>query len=130
MKNREIPLVALLMFILFFLNSCISENSDDLKKKSSSSIDNTVCNDTSNIKYAIDIVPILRSECYVCHSNGSTNGQFEDHADLINYVNSNEFWGRINHLSGYKPMPNNNKKLSKCQLKKIDIWIKNGALNN
>lgn len=88
--------------------------------------------DTSNVTYAGTIVPILESNCYICHGAGISLGSvtLEGYDNLVTYVNNGQFSGAINHEPGFVPMPQNAEQLSDCNLAMIDKWISDGAPNN
>jgi hypothetical protein len=88
--------------------------------------------DTQMITYSGDVLPILQSECYVCHNAASNFGNItlEGYNNLIKYVNTGQFLGAINHESGFSPMPKNKAQLISCNIEKIAMWISEGAPNN
>jgi hypothetical protein len=89
--------------------------------------------DTVNMKYSANIVPILSANCYVCHggaASGSGGRKFDDHALLLNYVNSGKLVKAVSHLPGATPMPYNQPMLPQCSIDKIVAWVNRGAPNN
>lgn len=91
-----------------------------------------VC-DTANMSYSTDIVPILSTNCYVCHggaATGSGGRKFDSHALLMNFVVSGKLEKAVTHSPGATPMPYNQPRLPKCTVDKIVAWIHQGALNN
>ena len=96
---------------------------------------NNQCNaacDTSIFTYSAAVVPILNTYCKGCHNPGSPGGGI----DLSNYnsvkavATSGRLMGSINHLPGFKAMPQGGNKLQECQIKQIEKWIQSGSLNN
>ncbi|MCB9309444.1 MAG: hypothetical protein H6567_05220 [Lewinellaceae bacterium] len=80
--------------------------------------------------YTDDIKAIMDASCAYsgCHSAASKR----DGIDLSTYAKvksesqKNRFLGSIQHLSGYKRMPENASKLSDDTIQKIYCWIENG----
>lgn len=117
--------VKVLFLILFFpaaLYNCSYENEEEAYA-------DIIC-DTTDVSYAFDIKPILQASCYQCHSNaiGLGNIRLENYEDVKAQIDA--ISGAINHSPGYSPMPKGGGKLDDCSIEKIEIWMKNGALNN
>ena len=120
----------LLMFTfssVFFLSSCTSEQlTPD-------------CN-TQNMSYSQNVVPILKSNCYKCHSTGNVVGSYghllDNYDSLKPYTvrstvtNISFLEGVITHTPGYIAMPYMDGKLDTCAIKQIQAWITQGAQNN
>lgn len=124
-----IGIVAACGLFLSVFTGCYYDNEEDLYPGQN-------C-DTSDVRFSNVIVPILDNACMQCHSNAQAptagNGiSFEGHANLIAYLNVAEetFLGAVRHEPGYPQMPKNGNKLSNCDIRKIEIWIENGKLNN
>jgi len=117
-------LFSLLVSILFV--SCLQNNEEQLYPKSNSSCD------TINVSFSETINPIIETYCINCHKGSTAGGNI----DLSGYPNvkvqaDNGFLvGTIKHQTGYSPMPKGGNKLSDCKINQIEVWIKNGALNN
>jgi hypothetical protein len=109
---------------------------DSIAKWINEGAKNTItCNcscDTARFTYSGVIQPLLQSNCTGCHNINNLNGGI----DLSNYNSvkavavSGKLIGVISHANGFPPMPKNSNKLSDCQIKQVDKWIKNGTLNN
>jgi hypothetical protein len=109
------------------LNSCTSEQLEP------------DCN-TQNISYSQDIVPILKSNCYKCHSAGNSVGSYghllDNYDSLTPLVrrdantNISFLEGVITHTPGYIAMPYMDGKLDTCAIKQIQAWITQGHPNN
>ena len=119
MKNT----VLILLSISFF-SSCFYDSEENLYP-------GNICNST-NMSYQNDILPIIQTNCYVCHSAASNLGNvtLEGHGNLLEYVNNGRLLGAIKHIVPYKPMPESQPKLSACNIEKIDQWVLDGAKNN
>lgn len=87
---------------------------------------------TTNQSYASDIVPILQTNCYICHGQGVGLGNvtLQGYANLKFYVDNGKIVGVINHDSRFPAMPQGAAKLSACNIDKIEAWIADGALDN
>lgn len=93
--------------------------------------------DTADVKYSSQITYIVSNKCYECHSNASaplsgSNQSFEGYANISGYManSSSTFINAIKHVAGYPVMPQNNPKLSECEIRTIEIWVLNGYPNN
>jgi hypothetical protein len=89
--------------------------------------------DTASVKFSTSVKPLLAANCLSCHSN-STAPSFGNNIKLENYAdvktNSAALAGSIRHNPGFSPMPKNGGKLNSCSIATIDIWIRNGMLND
>ena len=88
----------------------------------------------SNVSYATDVVPILETQCYTCHStaNGpSVSGiVLEGHANTKVKADDGSLVGAIEHQGGYSPMPGTGAKLDDCDIATIRTWVDEGSKNN
>lgn len=124
MKRLILP--SIILFLIFFM-SCYYDSQEALYPYYSSSCD------TTNVTYSGTVVPILRNNCYSCHSNASAasfgaNIKIENYADLTAQMPT--VVTAINHNGSISPMPKNSSKLNTCLLTQIDIWVRKGMLNN
>ncbi|HEY5470803.1 MAG TPA: hypothetical protein VIK07_09795 [Bacteroidales bacterium] len=124
MKRFYIILATVSVFLFFFV-SCYYDNEEALYPALSNSCD------TTNVTFSGTIVPILKNNCYSCHSNA--NAAFGANIHLEGYANVVTNYAKIivsiNLGSGVKAMPPGGK-LKACSLTQFDIWIRNGMLNN
>src|SRR5687767_13786653 len=88
--------------------------------------------DTSNVTYALKVLPIIQTECYSCHSGSAPSGNvnLDGYDNLKVYAGNGKLMGVISHAAGYSPMPQGGNKLSDCDILTIQTWINNGTLNN
>ncbi len=88
--------------------------------------------DTTNMSYTGDVKPILQSNCYNCHGNGSADGgiSLDSYSGVEAVAANGDLIGTITHTSGYPPMPEGGGKLSDCDINKIKAWINRGIPNN
>jgi hypothetical protein len=105
--------------------SCYYDNTEELYPQ-------PVECDTINVTYSQTIAPIMNTNCNDCHSGAAppANVITDNYTDLKTIADDGRLWGSINHESGYSPMPKDRPKMNDCDLKKINIWLDNGALND
>ena len=119
--------LALTIVSALVLNSCYYDNEETLYPVLS-----TIC-DTTIVTFSGSIVPLLSNSCNSCHSNSTAAGfgnniRLEAHADVV--ANINGLVGSIKQTGAYSPMPKNGGKLSDCSILVVDIWVRDGMLNN
>ena len=114
--------LSLITVSLFF--SCTYDSREEVEPM-------TPC-DTTNVTFALTIKPILEAKCIACHSGlAPTNGlDYEKYSDVALVANDGRLVGAINHSPGFEPMPRFAPKLPACDIKKIEKWVNDGALNN
>jgi len=121
-------IVAILTVSLFILSvsttGCYYDKEDILYPQSS-------C-DTANVTYSSSVVPILISNCTVCHGGNTPSAgiKLDTYSDVKIQVTNGRLWGAVSQAVSYSPMPKNGTKMSSCNLIKIKKWIDAGALNN
>lgn len=88
--------------------------------------------DTSNISFAQNIKPIIRTKCTGCHSTSTPLGGviLETHAQIKASGTNGSLMGTILNKPNYNLMPPSGGKLPDCEIVKIRKWIDNGMLNN
>ncbi len=118
-------MVILLIVLIVNLQSCYYDNEEALYPSMGS------C-DTTNVTYSGTIAPIMATNCNACHGGTIPNANVvtENYDGLKIIADDGRLEGTVNHRSGYTPMPKDRPQLSDCDLAKIRIWVKNGALNN
>lgn len=120
-----------ILALVTFVFSCSKSNEEDERTDTNNSGGNN-CN-TANMSFATDIVPILQSNCYACHSNANqavSGVSLEGYSNVKVQVDNGSLIGAITHASGYPPMPQGGPKMSDCNISKIRSWVNNGAPNN
>ena len=87
--------------------------------------------DTTNVTYTQTIVPILSSNCYVCHTSGNplTTTKLDTYDGIYAVAANGKLVPAVDQ-TGPKPMPNNGSKLDDCSIAKIKRWVDNGAKQN
>ncbi|HYH14250.1 MAG TPA: hypothetical protein VD794_03460 [Flavisolibacter sp.] len=129
-RNPTFWLLGLLIFIVSCSKS--NEESEQNNGNPNNGGGSGTCN-TSDMKFSADIVPILQSNCYACHSNAnqSISGiNLEGYSNVKARVDDGRLVGAITHASGFSPMPQGGSKLSDCNINKIKSWVASGAPNN
>lgn len=88
--------------------------------------------DTVNVKYATHVEPIINTYCKGCHSGTNPSGAIllDSYTNVKISVTNGSFLGSIKRETGWVAMPINGAKLTDCNIRKIELWIQNGALNN
>ncbi|MEP6465078.1 MAG: cytochrome c [Parafilimonas sp.] len=125
MKKNFLKILMPLTICVAYLLSC-SKQSEDLLQPN-----NMVC-DTSNVSYMNNVLPIISANCYSCHGNGEMEGSvsLDGYANLKIVAGSGLLEGVITYSQGFPPMPENNPKLSDCDINIISAWINNNAPDN
>lgn len=85
-----------------------------------------------NMSYVDDVLPILETHCFPCHSRAANFGNItlEGYDNLIDFVDDQSLLGSIQHESGYSAMPQGQAMLIECNIEKIKSWINDGAPEN
>jgi hypothetical protein len=91
----------------------------------------TVC-DTATVTYSSSVVPILLSNCTVCHGGNTPSAgiKLDTYAGVKQQADNGRLWGAVSQATSFSPMPKNGTKLNTCNLTKIKKWLDAGALNN
>lgn len=108
-------------------SSCTKQSEDVLQAKESG----TTC-DTTGMQYSVDVLPILKANCYSCHANGIVNGgvSLDGYTNVATQAGNGNLIGAITHAPGFTPMPFDGGKLSDCEIAKIKAWINEGSPDN
>jgi hypothetical protein len=81
--------------------------------------------------YTSDVKVLMDNKCATsgCHSaNSKADGKdFSSYSAVKNDASKSSFMGSMQHLSGYKAMPQGGTKLSDTELQTISCWISNGT---
>lgn len=88
--------------------------------------------DTTDVSFASQVMDVMNVNCNMCHSKARADGGviLDTYTDVKKEVDNGKLVGVINHKSGFKKMPLSGIKMADCDIRKIEIWINNGALNN
>ena len=122
-KNGYNCLIVSIVFIL--IQGCYYDVEEDLYPSTS------IC-DTSLVTYSQTVRPILDNNCMNCHSQTASMGNvvLESYSDVLNYVNSGQLVGAINHDPNFSAMPQGEAKLDDCTILKIETWVLAGSPEN
>ncbi len=117
-------------------DSLSAENISKIRRWIEQGYQNNSCNfcDTNQFTFSATIQPLIDKHCKGCHSGSNARGQ-------IYLTNYNEIKARVDdgYLLGtirqdstikYRPMPDNQPKLSDCKIRQIEKWVAAGAQNN
>jgi hypothetical protein len=121
MKRTAILLFVLASFFSFFWMGCTREKLT------------STC-DTQNMSYKNNIIPILKNNCYGCHSAGNSVGSIGIRLDIYDtlayYAKHDYLIGDITHSRGFVGMPYMKPQLDACSINQIISWVIDGALPN
>jgi hypothetical protein len=123
MKTKIKVFFVSVLALTFAVSGCYYDNEEDLYLGSST------C-DTTNVTYSASVAPVMAGYCNSCHSGSSPSGNIKTDSYSSVVTNIARIRGSINHQSGFQAMPQNGGSLPSCDLTKIDIWIRQGKLNN
>lgn len=86
--------------------------------------------DTNSVGFAAQVQPLINNYCKSCHSGASANAgvRLENYNDVQSVANSGRLLGVLKG-QGYALMPPAGA-LSACNLRIVEKWIEDGALNN
>lgn len=120
---KKILFFAAISFMLS-LSSCYYDKAESLRTISD-------C-DTTKVTYSITIAPMINSNCEGCHSGGTPSGgvMLSNYSETKTAADNGSLLGTIKHESNWSPMPKGGNKLSDCNIRQLEIWIKNGTPNN
>ena len=88
--------------------------------------------DSLDVSYSQSILPILHTNCYICHNKLDQLGgiNLEGYNELKPFVDDGSFWGSITHDPAFLAMPQDRPKMNDCNLTIIRKWLDEGAPNN
>jgi hypothetical protein len=90
------------------------------------------CDSLVNISFATEVTPIIQTNCAGggCHDATAAGGyDYTSYSGVKSSVDNNRITGTINHQSGFSVMPPSYQ-ISTCDVKTIELWISEGALDN
>ena len=128
MKKKHFLPLMLLIGTVFFINACYYDKAELLYPTNAGA----TCDTSTVISYSSRVAPILRAQCYSCHSatGGSGNINMSTYANDKVIALNGKLYGSISHAAGYIAMPQGGGLMSSCDQAVIKKWITNGALNN
>jgi hypothetical protein len=121
MLSKEYLLIAAFA-VMIVTNACIKSNQPI-------GAGSNFC-DTTVVTFSNNVLPILETYCYPCHSN--KNAVFSNGISLEGYDNT-KGWadtgylpGDVRHDAGFIGMPYGKPKLPDCEINTIVAWINQG----
>lgn len=116
------------LILALFCSSCYNDSEERLYPQS-------VNCQVENVSYQKDVLPILETSCYRCHNETNykslaNSNLLEGYENIFKYAENGKLIHVIKHDAGYPAMPRNASKLSPCQQNTIEVWVKEGILNN
>jgi cytochrome c5 len=121
-KTYRKTFTALVLPIVILFSGCYYDHAEELYP--------TGTCDATNITYANGVQEIMtRNSCLSCHSGTTPDGGIllDTYANVKLRVSDGKLWGSINHLSGFKAMPQGASKISQCDINKIKAWMDAGT---
>ncbi|GAC1379510.1 MAG: hypothetical protein NVSMB45_01710 [Ginsengibacter sp.] len=115
---------------LFTASLCIATLASCTKQHEESFlIRNPVVCDTTNVKFSINVFPIIQNRCFSCHGNGLQLGNVSlgTYAAIRFQATQNDLIQVIKHEPGFVQMPLGEPKMSSCEINTIVAWVNNGA---
>lgn len=127
---KKIKFIFVSLFCCIFFASCYFDKKDQIYPQTTVSS----C-DTTNITYNTVIAPIIQTNCANCHSTSAARLSgggiaLDNYTSLKPYITNNMLMNSILQNGVVLAMPLNAPKINACSIKKISVWINNGALNN
>jgi uncharacterized membrane protein len=119
--------ITLVFTAFIFIQSCYYKNEQELY-----GFPKTKECDTTNLSYSKDILPVIQSNCLICHGSdfAATGGNIDLRtANIANVANENNKTRLINSISSATnySMPKNSTKLNDCEINKLKAWVNKGA---
>jgi hypothetical protein len=113
----------LFLMALFCFTSCYYDSEEALYPDL-----NNAC-DTSSVTYSGSILPIVNDNCLGCHSGSSAGGgvHIENYSDLAAIATNGKLMNVLNGVTVQMPPSG---KIPSCSITKVEIWIRDGKLNN
>lgn len=133
MRKLVFPLLSFALFL--WLSSCRYNNLEDLLKPDCDTCQAIICDTSFTISYANDIRTITAEYCDKCHSatNGPVFGDgnvFDNYTTLSEYAGNGKLLCAIKHEADCVPMPEDDPKLSDCNIARIEAWVRQGHPDN
>lgn len=127
--NMKYLIISILTLTGLSLTGCYYDVESELYPKDP----NAATCDTLNTTYTAKILPIIQTNCYICHSGTAVAGgnvMLEGYTNLQKVAADGRLYKAVSHAPGVSAMPKGGNKLSDCDIKVIKTWIDNGIPNN
>lgn len=88
--------------------------------------------DTMALSFLKDIMPIMKNYCTVCHSGTNPQGglSLNNYLEIRNVSDNGMLVCVLNWNAACVKMPKGGQKLDPCLITKIEVWIRQGVMNN
>lgn len=90
--------------------------------------------DTTNVTFSASVMPLISLKCKGCHGGSLPQGgvSLSNYAEVKVRVADGSLIGAVTRQPGFTamPYPAGSARLPDCDIRKIQIWIDGGALNN
>lgn len=82
--------------------------------------------------YSDGVAPLLTTYCTRCHNATTTRAgiNLTTYDGVKTVALNGRLLGSIKQVTGYRPMPPGNTKLTSCQIRQIEKWVHAGSENN
>ena len=118
--------------IIIFLSTCYYDSEEFLFPTI-----NNQCDTTGTILFS-SVDSVLQNNCVSCHNLSTASGgvNLDGYSNVYSYAttlrnNTPILIGVIRRMSGFSPMPQlPSPPLDECSIRKIEMWIEQGALQN
>ena len=117
----------IIMLLIISVSGCYYDKAELLYPTNPQGCDTTV------VRYSVEVVNILSTNCDVCHGGAATGSggiMLDNYAGLKARASNGLLLKAITHSAGAPPMPQDGPKLADCDILKISAWINRGAPNN
>lgn len=118
--------IAITLLVGVFISSCYYDNAEEMYQNLPKDCDLTA------ISFNQDIAPIISQNCGGCHGANFPSGglSLTNYAQISNAANSGKLVDRISRQTGDPLVMPQGGPMIKCNIDKIDAWVKAGAPNN
>lgn len=129
--NRNIAHIILIGAVLVPMAGCYYDSEESLYPD----VNQTIMNDTVTVSFKNDVVPILQTYCYECHSNANAPSKgktlvLEGYSAVKAAAANNRLYGSISWNPSYTRMPYQSSKLPPQEIFIIKRWIDEGTPDN
>jgi len=118
--------IAITLLVGIFISSCYYDNAEEMYQNLPKDCDLTA------ISFNQDIAPIISTNCGGCHGAVAPSAglSLTNHAQISAAAISGKIMDRISRQVGDPLLMPQGSPMIKCNIDKIDAWIKAGAVNN
>lgn len=117
MKKNIFVFISSLFVLLLATSGCVNNKLENLKPS---------C-DTSNISFLTSIKPVFEAKCYSCHEGRFPSAGIDLRDEVYVSANAELIMKTVRYDAGVVGMPVG-ERLPDCQVKRFEIWVKEGGL--